>query len=122
MEKDNSTNKRQIPEVVFKISVFELLQILEKLKNDILSRYSEDSFIGIHEDMYWNIPDPKLYDVLTEPSEFTIGQLEEDWLKLKKLIQDSDRVVLPSDFGYLAIILRYLSSSAHLNDWIDARS
>jgi len=65
------------------IKVSELREICENLFNH-LDNISQSN-IDIDKDFYWNIPEENLYDLSSEPTEFNVGQISDDWMELKKI-------------------------------------
>ncbi len=73
-----------------------------------LFKHLEDagySSVKISEASYWSIPKDELYDPYNEPSELTLGVLEEDWEQLEKILNESDDPVAYA-FVWLSGILR----------------
>lgn len=54
---------------------------LKKITDSMFSylRNAGVEHIQIEEDYYWSIPKEARYQMESEPDEFTIGQLSEDW-------------------------------------------
>lgn len=42
--------------------------------------------LTIAKDYYWSIPVNQRYDASKEPTEFTVGQLSDDWSELRRII------------------------------------
>jgi hypothetical protein len=42
---------------------------------------------------YWAIPKEHEYNSYEEPSDFTIGSLEDDWTEINKMIENPDRAI-----------------------------
>jgi hypothetical protein len=66
--------------------------------------------VEIPPDFYWNIPKESKYDSYAEPSQFSIGQLTDDWQELKKLLEAKHKP-LGYDFVWLASILRVIGEN-----------
>lgn len=66
--------------------------------------------VEIPYDFYWNISSTERYDVYAPPSDFTIGQLTDDWNELKKML-DSQHEPLPYGFVWLSAILRAIGET-----------
>lgn len=61
--------------------------------------------IDIGEDYYWNISEECLYTMASQPKDFTVGQLTDDWLEIRA-IADGERDAVSFGFVWLAAILR----------------
>ena len=46
--------------------------------------------LEIDEDYYWNIKQSQRYNPNITPSDFDLGQLEDDWNEIKKLKNDTE--------------------------------
>ena len=68
------------------------------------------TIVEVPEDFYWNIPKESKYDPYTKPSQFSMGQLTDDWQELKKLL-DSRHDPLGYDFVWLASLLRAIGEN-----------
>lgn len=66
--------------------------------------------VKIPYDYYWNIPNTVRYDVYTPPSNFTIGQLSDDWNELKNML-GSQHEPLFYGFVWLSAILRAIGET-----------
>lgn len=67
------------------IKLSELRQLCEKLFTHIEEIGFEK--IELSSDYYWEIPEEGRYDSFTEPKEFTMGQLSDDWNELQKILR-----------------------------------
>lgn len=76
-----------------------LFMLIDKLDESPTDKFS------LEKDLYWNIPDDKLYNVYQEPSDLTIGSLVEDWEFLQKILR-KEREVLGYDFYKVSGILK----------------
>jgi hypothetical protein len=45
--------------------------------------------VEVEQDYYWNIPSTELYDPLTDPHDLDLGQLTDDWERLKSIVDGS---------------------------------
>lgn len=54
---------------------------------------SAGNAVTLERDYFWSVPGDELYDVLSEPSALTIGQLSESWQHLEALLADEGRAV-----------------------------
>jgi hypothetical protein len=66
------------------IQLSELRQICDKLFD-----YCKEMQLFAFEipvDYYWNIPKVRVYDPYTQPTEFDIGSLTDDWKELNELM------------------------------------
>jgi hypothetical protein len=85
------------------INMSELRYVTEELLNHL--EETQGDYIKIMEDYYWDIPADKLYNMAAQPTEFTVGQLSDDWAELKKLL-DTSRAPISYSLVWLASILR----------------
>jgi hypothetical protein len=67
--------------------------------------------LPVSRDYFWSIPAPERYDVYTEPTEFTIGQVSESWENLKGMLEDESKV-LGYGLVWLADVLRAAGDEA----------
>jgi len=89
---------------------------VEELRNavNVLLDHLRDE--GVHEielqkDYYWEMDAKKLYDVATDPSDFSIGSLFDDWESVQQLAAGkSEPVVLL--LLKVAPLLRYIGDAA----------
>ncbi len=88
----------------------DLRRISEKLFAHF-ERLGLDSFDVPSADYYWHIPKKQVYNPYEEPSDFTLGQLTDDWDELKRVLESE---IEP--FGYdlvrLSAILRAIGENA----------
>ncbi len=63
--------------------------------------------IEITEDFYWNISKEDRYAIDREPSEFSLGQLYDDWEFVKNSLDSNENTVL-YEFVWLSSILRFI--------------
>jgi len=63
------------------------------------------SEVEIEKTAYWSIPKEYEYDPYSEPKEYTLGELEDDWNELTKIAENPDNAV---GYGmvWLASVLR----------------
>ena len=66
--------------------------------------------VDLSEDYYWEITDDALYNVLQDPTTFTIGQLSDDWETLKKMTADEDDI-LTYGLVWVSAIFRAIGES-----------
>ncbi|MCX6049014.1 MAG: hypothetical protein NT075_28265 [Chloroflexi bacterium] len=85
------------------IPIQELTQVCNMLF-EYLKSLDVDS-VDLVADYYWDIPQTQRYDVYTEPSSFTIGQLQSDWQELEKILSGR-REPISYHFVWLGAILR----------------
>lgn len=76
---------------------------------DKLEASNNNGFL-FEKDLYWSIPDEKLYDVYKEPVDLTIGSLVEDWKFLQKILRN-EREAVVHDFNKISNILRLVGQS-----------
>ena len=89
------------------------LEDLRRISEKIFAHLEElglDSFDISSVDYYWNIPKEQVYNPYEEPSDFTLGQLTDDWNELHRVIESE---IEP--FGYdlvrLSAILRAIGEN-----------
>jgi hypothetical protein len=82
---------------------------LKEIMNLLIMKLDHFDDVIIDKDLYWSIPEEKLYNVYEEPNDFTIGSLVEDWTFLQDIILGK-REILDYDLYKISILLRYLSS------------
>lgn len=82
-----------------------LFMLIDKLDDSPTDNFS------LEKDLYWNIPDDKLYNVYQEPENLTIGSLVEDWEFLQKILR-KEREVLWYDFYKVSTILTSIGHSS----------
>jgi hypothetical protein len=106
----------QSKKIMIKISV------LEKAVIVILSSLKEQSIESIDSpvDYYWSIPPDKRFDVYTHPTDFTIGQISEDWGWLEEIAQGTKKPTTQS-LVWLASVLECLSYSASNQNSLNVR-
>lgn len=65
-----------------RIEVRELREVVDRL----FAHLEETSGDGVtlHEDYFYSVPFPEIYDVLSGPPQLTIGQLTESWENLQR--------------------------------------
>jgi len=81
---------------------------LKKIISLLMMKLDDFDDVIIDKDLYWSIPEEKLYNVYEDPSDFTIGSLVEDWTFLQDIIL-SKREILNYDLYKISMFLRYLS-------------
>ncbi|MGC5743710.1 hypothetical protein [Chryseobacterium sp. NFX27] len=77
---------------------------------DQLDNFPTDKF-SLEKDLYWSIPDDKLYNAYQEPQDLTMGSLVEDWEFLQKILR-KEREVLGYDFYKVSGILKSIGQSS----------
>ena len=92
-----------------RISNSDLKSIFSLLLKSLEAYYREG--IDIDVDYYWDIDFKELYDPYNEPKNITIGQLDEDWGNLLKLL-DNRHDVISHDFKLFSNIIRAVSYSS----------
>lgn len=60
--------------------------------------------VNISSDYYWAIPAESLYNISIQPSDFTIGQLSDDFRELKQIVEGNEP--LSYALVWLAAVLR----------------
>ena len=93
-----------------KLQTKELLALTIKILSTYLEEVYPTQEVPIEEDYFWNIEQGSLYDVYTDPKEFTIGSLQDVVMELKELAnQDSTYIPTNIDIRRISFLLRYLS-------------
>ncbi len=88
---------------------------LKKAFNNILNvlEACEIDHIEIDEDYYWYIPKEKIYNMMNDPGDFTIGQLSDDLNEIKKIANNEKEAILYA-FVWLSSIIRYIGETDRL--------
>lgn len=85
------------------INLDDLVRALELIVQHVKTYQSDP--VPIKPDYYWEMTEEQRYDLAHEPKEFTIGQLTDDWGRIRELLDGKSRPI-----GYamiwLASILR----------------
>jgi len=89
----------------------------EQLKRaaDLLLSHLESSGVTeveIAEDFYWDVPAAKRYDQYDEPKEHTVGQLSDDMMEVKRMV-DGDAPPVGYGLVWLAAILRRVGEASN---------
>ena len=88
-----------------KIQTSEIRAIVETL-----CQYLEETKrheIETEQDYYWQIPRSDLYDPTKDPTDFTLGQLTDDWSELQRIAKDTSPPI-GFAFVWLSSILRII--------------
>lgn len=67
--------------------------------------------IEIENDYYWSIPRTQRHDPMNEPTEFTIGQLSDDLMELRR-IKDGSAEPIGYALVWLSSVLREIGEGA----------
>lgn len=70
-----------------KIDTGELREVFDRLVTHLEQTRGES--VTLHEDYFYSLPSPEIYDVTSDPPSPTIGQLTESWTNLHRT-QDID--------------------------------
>ncbi len=62
----------------------DLIRALNVISEHI--RQSHPEPLEISEDYYWEIAETQLYDPTQDPSDFSLGQLSEDWHRVSQIL------------------------------------
>lgn len=89
-----------------KIKITELEEIFSKIFARMKEVHGENGEIQIDKDYYWNIRSEELYEPYKDPSDFTMGQLYEDWEMLSKTLAERNPASI--DLKKLSSLLRYM--------------
>lgn len=96
-------------EPVVRVPVDQLRRVFELLVAHTIKNAGTELTVSM--DYFWSMPAPERYDVYTEPSEFTIGQVSESWENLKVMLEDESKV-LGYGLVWLADVLRAVGDEA----------
>lgn len=96
-------------EPVVRVSVDQLKQVFGLLLAHVADKSKSE--LTLSKDYFWSIPAPERYDVYTEPSQFTIGQVSECWTHLEGMLEDESKV-LGYGLVWLADVLRAMGDEA----------
>jgi hypothetical protein len=88
-----------------RIQIAELKRITNQLLDHI--EKSEVESVEISADYYWHVPKDERYDHYKKPAELSIGQLSDDWMELKKIL-DGENKPIAFALVWLSNILRYV--------------
>ncbi len=91
------------------IDVSKLREISEILFTHLEQRGYDQ--LELEVDFYWNIPENEKYQMENAPKELDIGQLDEDWEFLQKVL-DPERETLRYAFVWLGTILQAIGEKA----------
>lgn len=70
------------------IDLDDVCRVLNIIIRHIKQRRSEPTEIS--EDYYWEINPAQLYDPTKDPSDFSLGQLSDDWQRLRQLLAEEE--------------------------------
>jgi hypothetical protein len=96
-------------EPVVRIPVDQLRQVFELLVSHVAGKSATE--LPVNQDYFWSIPAAERYDVCSQPSELTIGQVTESWENLRGLLQD-DSKALGYGLVWLSDVLRAIGDEA----------
>jgi hypothetical protein len=96
-------------EQVIRVPVEQLRQVFELLVHHVAQRSGAD--LVTSKDYFWSLPPSSRYDVYSEPSEFTVGQVSEAWGNLQELLADESKV-LGYGLVWLADVLRAIGDES----------
>lgn len=85
------------------------LEDIERMISSILLKYREfhGNEIEIENDYYWKVDENEVYVLDTDPKDFSIGQLTDDWKTLQHSFESDD--LIPYDLQRISNILTALS-------------
>ncbi len=85
------------------------LEILEKAFKEIFQHLKNQGITGleIEEDFYWNIDSQERYNPYKDPSNFNLGQLEDNWQEIIKISKAKSEPISYS-LVWLSTLLRIL--------------
>ncbi|GAA2054990.1 hypothetical protein [Leifsonia soli] len=72
------------------IDTGELREVFERLVTHL--EQTRGASVTLHEDYFYSMPYPEIYDVMKDPPALTIGQLTESWANLHRA-EDGDSTV-----------------------------
>lgn len=91
-----------------KIDTGELREVFDRLISHLEQTRGES--VTLHEDYFYSLPFPEIYDVTSDPPPPTIGQLTESWMNLRRT-QDIDSTIM-FELVWLGDLLKALGHSA----------
>jgi hypothetical protein len=94
--------KVKISTAELRVSVLAFLRHLEE---------TGQSEFDITEEFYWDISVDRRYSPYEEPKELTIGQLSDDWVEVKRMV-DGSSDILGYGLVWLASVLRRVGEKA----------
>lgn len=89
------------------IDTSELRDVFERLVTHL--EQTKGTFVTLHEDYFYSMPYPEIYDVMKPPPAPTIGQLTESWANLQRA-EDGDSTVT-FELVWLGDLLKALGHS-----------
>ncbi len=90
----------------YKIELEQLQTITNKIFDHIIRTRNIKS-ISLDVNYYWEIVSKELYDIDSNPSEFTIGSLKDNWEFLSDLL-NQESIPVAYQFTELAPLLNYI--------------
>jgi hypothetical protein len=72
------------------IDTGELRKVFERLVAHL--EEERGASVTLHEDYFYSVPYPEIYDVMKPPPALTIGQLTESWMNLRRA-EDTDSII-----------------------------
>lgn len=85
------------------LSLQEIREICDRALNGLRDEIGDQ--VALHVDHYWSIPRNALYDVYSEPSELTVGQVVDELENLRRTLAQDDGAVPPQALRWLGAVL-----------------
>lgn len=92
-----------------KIEIEELRKAVNALLDHLRDRGICEIRLG--KDYYWEMEAENLYDAVTDPTNFSLGSLFDDWASVQKLAAGKSEPVVPLLLK-IAPLLRYIGDTA----------
>ena len=85
------------------------IEELKRITHQLLDHLEESDIktVEISADYYWHVPKDVRYDQYKKPAELSLGQLSDDWMELKKIL-DGENKPIAFALIWLSNILRYV--------------
>jgi hypothetical protein len=84
----------------------QLLEIRELCDRTLAAlEQAVDGDLDLHIDYFWSIPRAERYNVYSQPSELTVGQVSEELENLRRLAEQGDASFVPQSLRWLGSIL-----------------
>lgn len=74
-----------------RVNISDLRRVSEKLFSHL--EQNGHSSVEISADYYWIIPEERRYDPYNEPTDFSLGQLTDDWSRLQKIAEEENEPI-----------------------------
>jgi hypothetical protein len=88
------------------LDVVELKSVIDQLFDHIVRTRGVQS-VELGSDLYWNVPEEELYNVVDEPQSLDIGRLSDDW-EFASMVLTGESEPLAVQLTQIAPLLRRL--------------